>query len=328
MAPRIPGWPAALVDELKQVPASAFDAVDESSLIISPDSGQARQTGAVVPCSPGPGYRLAASDGGVYSFCEPFYGSMGGVPLNRPIVGTASTRDGNGYWLVASDGGIFAFGDAAFHGSMGGVPLNRPIVGMSSTPDGNGYWLVASDGGIFAFGDAAFHGSMGGVPLNRPIVGMSSTPDGKGYWLVASDGGIFAFGDAAFHGSMGGVPLNRPIVGVASTADGGGYWLVASPTVESSPSAMPPSTARWAAPPSTVRSWAWPPHRTERATGWWPVTAASSTSARQLPGVRGWDRTRRPRRGHRRLSCLGRSQPRRCSGVRASKVVHDRLGIA
>ncbi|HUO47717.1 MAG TPA: hypothetical protein VMU09_02685 [Acidimicrobiales bacterium] len=40
-----PAWPAALVAELKQVPASAFDAVDESSLMVSPDSGQVR-TGA------------------------------------------------------------------------------------------------------------------------------------------------------------------------------------------------------------------------------------------------------------------------------------------
>jgi len=221
------GWPQSLVDELKQVPASAFDAVDESSLMVNPDSGQARQPGAV-KCSPGPGYRLTASDGGVYSFCEPFYGSMGGTPLNRPIVGMATTPDGKGYWLVASDGGIFSFGDAVFHGSTGSFRLNAPIVGMASTSDGKGYWLVASDGGIFSFGHAVFHGSTGALRLNAPIVGMASTPDGKGYWLVASDGGIFAFGDAAFHGSTGNLPLNRPIVGMASTPDGRGYWLVAS----------------------------------------------------------------------------------------------------
>jgi len=167
-----PAWPAALVNELKQVPASAFEAVDESSLMISPDSGQARQPGDAVACSSGPGYRLAAADGGVYSFCEPFHGSTGGVHLNKPIVGMASTPDGKGYWLVASDGGIFSFGDATFHGSTGGVHLNRPIVGMAATPDGKGYWLVASDGGIFSFGSAAFHGSAGGIAINAPIVGM------------------------------------------------------------------------------------------------------------------------------------------------------------
>ena len=157
-----------------------------------------------------------------------FHGSMGGRPLNKPIVGMASTPDGDGYWLVASDGGIFSFGDAAFHGSMGGRPLNKPIVGMASTSDGLGYWMVASDGGIFSFGDAAFHGSMGGRPLNKPIVGMASTSDGLGYWLVASDAGIFNFGDAAFYGSAGSVPLRRPAIGLAATPDGRGYWIAAS----------------------------------------------------------------------------------------------------
>ncbi|MHB1719099.1 MAG: hypothetical protein ACYCV1_03040, partial [Acidimicrobiales bacterium] len=89
------------------------------------------------------GYRLVASDGGVFSFGDAsFFGSMGGKPLVKPIVGMASTPDGGGYWLVASDGGVFSFGDASFFGSMGGKPLVKPIVGMASTPDGGGYWLV------------------------------------------------------------------------------------------------------------------------------------------------------------------------------------------
>ncbi len=221
-------WPNSLLDQLKQVPASAFEAVDESSLMVSPDSGQARLPGASVQCSVGTGYRMAAADGGVFSFCEPFLGSMGGRTLNRPIVGMTNTPNGKGYWLVASDGGIFSFGDARFHGSTGGIRLNQPIAGMAATPDGGGYWLVASDGGVFAFGDARFHGSTGGIRLNRPIVGMAATPDGGGYWLVASDGGVFAFGDARFHGSTGGIRLNRPIVGMTAKPDGGGYWLVAS----------------------------------------------------------------------------------------------------
>jgi len=37
-----PRWPIALIDELKRIPASAFDVVDESSLQISANSGQSR----------------------------------------------------------------------------------------------------------------------------------------------------------------------------------------------------------------------------------------------------------------------------------------------
>jgi peptidoglycan hydrolase-like amidase len=175
------------------------------------------------------GYLVAGNDGSVFAFGDAgFEGSMGGHPLNEPVVGMAATPDGKGYWLAASDGGIFTFGDAGFDGSMGGHPLNEPVVGMAATPDGRGYWEVASDGGVFTFGDAPFLGSMGGHPLNEPVVGMAATPDGRGYWEVASDGGVFTFGDAGFYGSMGGHPLNEPVVGMAATPDGRGYWEVAS----------------------------------------------------------------------------------------------------
>jgi hypothetical protein len=172
------------------------------------------------------GYWLAGADGGVYAFNAPFFGSVGYLTLQGPVVAMASTPDHGGYWLAAMDGGVFAFGDAQFYGSMGGQPLNQPIVGMASTSDGGGYWLVAADGGIFSFGDAQFYGSMGGQPLNAPVTGMASVPGGGGYWLVAADGGIFSFGDAQFYGSMGGQPLNAGVTGMAATGNGQGYWMV------------------------------------------------------------------------------------------------------
>ena len=175
------------------------------------------------------GYRLAATDGGVFAYgSSPFFGSAGAIHLNKPVVGTASTPNDQGYWLVATDGGVFAYGNAGFYGSTGAITLNEPIVGMAATADGKGYWLVASDGGVFAYGDAAFYGSMGGSPLNKPIVGMSRTNDGKGYWLVATDGGVFAYGDAVFSGSTGATTLAKPIVGMAASPIGTGYWLVAA----------------------------------------------------------------------------------------------------
>ena len=130
------------------------------------------------------GYWEVAADGGIFSFGDArFYGSMGGTPLNQPIVGMAATPTANGYWEVAADGGIFSFGDARFYGSMGGTPLNQPIVGMAATPSANGYWEVAADGGIFSFG-APFHGSHAGLSASDRFFGMVPTPDAGGYLLT------------------------------------------------------------------------------------------------------------------------------------------------
>jgi hypothetical protein len=212
------------------------------------------------------GYRLVASDGGIFDYGSArFYGSTGAERLNQPIVGMATTPDRHGYWLVASDGGIFTFGDARFYGSTGAEKLNQPIVAMAATGDGHGYWLVAGDGGIFTFGDAGFHGSgsgrigrsrvvgmasdvatggywiatatgtvvafdapsFGTGAVSAPVVGLASTPDDAGLRLIGSDGNVYALGDATYLGSMAGTRLARPVVGMAETADGAGYWLVA-----------------------------------------------------------------------------------------------------
>ena len=206
------------------------------------------------------GYWEVASDGGLFAFNAPFFGSMGGKPLNAPIVGMVATPDGLGYWEVAADGGIFNFGDAKLYGSMGGKPLNKPVVGIATTPDGGGYWEVATDGGIFNFGDAAFLGSMGGKPLNKPVVGIAGDQATGGYWEVASDGGLFAY-NAPFFGSPASMPLNKPVVGMASTPDGQGYWETAttgaSSTTGTPSSGAPPdpsrSTSPWLGSPAATR---------------------------------------------------------------------------
>ena len=82
--------------------------------------------------SAGAGYWLVATDGGIFSYGDAtFFGSTGGIHLNKPVVGMAASPDGAGYWLVASDGGIFSYGDAPFYGSTGSLHLNAPIVAMS-----------------------------------------------------------------------------------------------------------------------------------------------------------------------------------------------------
>jgi hypothetical protein len=88
-----------------------------------------------------------ASDGGIFSFGNAsFYGSMGGIRLNAPVVGMAVrvlkvdsfTPVAVGYWEVASDGRIFSFG-APFYGSMGGTHLNAPVVAMAADTVTDGY---------------------------------------------------------------------------------------------------------------------------------------------------------------------------------------------
>jgi hypothetical protein len=172
------------------------------------------------------GYRLVASDGGIFAFGDaPFYGSTGNIKLNKPVNGMAGTPTGAGYWMVASDGGIFAFGDAGFHGSTGAMNLRDPIVGLSTSPSGRGYRMVTAGGEVFSFGDAPRLAveSLSARPA-QPIMGITSTPSGAGYWLVGRDGQVYAFGDAPSLGSAGGI--NEPVASIAATPTGGGFWLV------------------------------------------------------------------------------------------------------
>jgi hypothetical protein len=84
----------------------------------------------------GQGYWLVASDGGIFSFGDAaFYGSVGGNPAVKPVVGMAATPSGQGYWLAGSDGGIFSFGDATFFGSAGNLHLRAPVVGIVGVPN-------------------------------------------------------------------------------------------------------------------------------------------------------------------------------------------------
>jgi hypothetical protein len=80
--------------------------------------------------NPGGGYWLVASDGGVFSFGAPFYGSAGALPLSKPVVGMRVLPGGGGYWLVAADGGVFTYGGTNFHGSTANDLLNAPIVAL------------------------------------------------------------------------------------------------------------------------------------------------------------------------------------------------------
>jgi hypothetical protein len=71
------------------------------------------------PQPDGGGYRLVASDGGVFDFGDAvFYGSLPGEGVQNPQVTTmANSVDGNGYYLINAAGTVWAFGDAAYLGN-------------------------------------------------------------------------------------------------------------------------------------------------------------------------------------------------------------------
>jgi Glycosyl hydrolases family 43 len=173
------------------------------------------------------GYRLVASDGGIFSFGnQQFCGSTGNIALNKPIIGMARTANGGGYWLLASDGGMFAFGNAHFYGSAGGSHAAQPFVDMVATPSGHGYWLANANGSVYSYGDAKSYGSAVGKHLSSPVAAMTATTSGHGYWLATRAGRVIPFGDARALGSTG--ALNQPILDMARTQSGKGYWLLGS----------------------------------------------------------------------------------------------------
>jgi hypothetical protein len=175
------------------------------------------------------GYRLGASDGGVFDFHVPYLGSVPG--LGRDLSNFVGMADSpKGYWLVESNGGIFRFGNAHFYGSLPQRGENvNDIVGMAATPNGRGYWMVGSDGAVYRFGDATSHGSLPGRGIHVSDIVAIVSPDGGGYWLVGANGIVYSFGDARYHGScaQGASGCNgvSDIVGAANIG-GSGYWLV------------------------------------------------------------------------------------------------------
>ena len=93
---------------------------------------------------------------------------------------------------------------------------------------------------------------VGSLVLRAP--GRATASGTSGYWLAGADGGVFNYGEAPFYGSAGSVPLQQPDRGVRPTPQqppATGWWPA---TAASSPSATPPSSARWAASRSTGRS--------------------------------------------------------------------------
>jgi hypothetical protein len=111
------GWAApqydTMISQLKQVPASAFEAVDESSLMISPNSDQARQA----PGTPNPGPTQAPTQAPTRSTPTPAASAVpgGNKPAPTPVVAATAVP-------------------AASNPAPGGQPAPQPGKGAGCTP--------------------------------------------------------------------------------------------------------------------------------------------------------------------------------------------------
>ena len=170
-------------------------------------------------------YWVVTSEGNVYSYGNPWYGSKGGQSIPASVVGMAVDPKTGGYWLVTSKGNVYNF-NAPFYGSKGQQSLPAPVVGMAADPTTGGYWLVTSLGNVYNY-NAPFYGSHAHQSIPAPVVGMAVDPKTGGYWLVTSKGNVYNY-NAPFYGSKAQQPLPAPVVGMAADPITGGYWLVTS----------------------------------------------------------------------------------------------------
>lgn len=169
----------------------------------------------------GKGYWLVGTDGGVFSFGVPFYGSRGAVTDTDSMVSIAADPLNRGYWTLSENGGVFTFGQVLFYGSGtgGASPDYRRI---EAHPGGRGYWLLQKDGTVEAFGDAVHYGDNPASAYD--VIDICTTPTGEGYWLLTLGGQVYTYGDALYYGNA---PLSLDVsMGMAATPSGDGYWII------------------------------------------------------------------------------------------------------
>lgn len=168
------------------------------------------------------GYAILGTDGGVFTYETPFYGSRGRGYI-QDVVGIAKRPQNDGYWIVSSNGEVFPQGAAASLGSP--TALVEPIVRIAATHTGNGYWLLDKTGDVIRFGDAPYLGS---YPENAaPMVDMQGTANSLGYWMLSETGAVYSYGNAAYHGG-GTIASGQKATSFAARSGGDGYWILAT----------------------------------------------------------------------------------------------------
>jgi hypothetical protein len=234
-------WTDNDVDQLKQIPASAFQAVDESCLMVSPNSGQALQPGTA-------SYIENCKTPQSITFTLPTVADVGttatlhatGGASGNPVTFTTDRASNAGVCSVSGSTVTYlATGTCILDANQAGSTtfFTAPEVKRSVTVrSGPGYDLAGSDGGVFVFPTGqpfGFYGSLPrlGVKVSN-VVGIVPTDDDTGYDMAGSDGGVFVFPtgqSAGFYGSLPGLGVKASdIVGMVPTNNDTGYDLVGS----------------------------------------------------------------------------------------------------
>jgi hypothetical protein len=140
------GWDPGLIQDLKRIPASGFEAVDESSLMVDPNSGQARGAGPApapapvgttaprpAPRRPAPApaatVRTATTEPPTTTTSAPAPTTTAATPTTTGTPGTAvalggrGRPNGRGSWVPALATGLLATAGAAFATAL---RLRRP----------------------------------------------------------------------------------------------------------------------------------------------------------------------------------------------------------
>ena len=169
--------------------------------------------------------------GGVFSFGDaPFYGSMGGKPLNKPIVGCRADARRQGLLagrvrMAVSSCSV----TPSFYGSMGGKPPNQPIASIAPTVDGKGDRLEPPPtAGSSASVMPRSTGRWVGSPPTSRVVGHGA--DAERYRLPGSSRLrwpvlVRQCRVPQIGPRPGASPASRRSWASSPTPDGGGYWI-------------------------------------------------------------------------------------------------------
>ena len=139
-----------------------------------------------------------------------FFGPDGGLQLNAPDVGMASTPSGHGYWIMLGNGKVYAFGDAVNFGVFapkGGANFVDVVAGSTN----GGYTLVAKSGKTYGFGTdipAAIH-----LGVKAPV---AASTFGAGFVVTDGAGKTALSGSITGCGNLG-IKTATRIVGIATT---------------------------------------------------------------------------------------------------------------